>query len=194
MASGNTIELEGTGLVTSELVVQIDGRGVGTFSVRSLLDTNSSSVSNPIGGQQLLTLTVPPAIGAGVITVLTNGGSITLNTGISATTVTPTGDVGDTLATAQVLTLPANSIVNVSSTIGDGTYGANDVDLYQVSLTADEQLQVGLNNGYYSQLRLFDATGKQLATQNGPYVYPNTQGTVLQFTAPAAGMAAMNPS
>ncbi|MGA2930370.1 MAG: pre-peptidase C-terminal domain-containing protein, partial [Solirubrobacteraceae bacterium] len=190
VASGNTIELDGSGLVGSELVIQIDGRAVGTFSVRSVLDDNDSTVSNAVNGQQLLTLTVPSGIGAGVITVTTNGGSITLHTGVTlaASTLTPASDVGDTLATAQVLTLPTDGVVTVNSTIGDGANGAKDVDLYQVTLAAGEALSVGLNTSFYSELRIFNAAGTQLATtQNGSYVSPNTTGVVEQFSAPAAG-------
>ena len=62
-----------------------------------------------------------------------------------------------------------------------------DVDLYQITLAAGEVLAVGLNTSTYSDLRIFDATGKQLVTQSGPYVNPNTTGLVVQFTAPAAG-------
>ena len=66
VASGDTIEVEASGLVPGEVVVQVDGRGVGTFSIRDTADTNTYGVSNsPIGGQQLLTLTVPPSIGPG---------------------------------------------------------------------------------------------------------------------------------
>ena len=196
VASDNTIELDGTGLVGSELVIQIDGKAVGTFSVHSVLDDNDSTVSNPVNGQQLLTLTVPSGIGPGVITVTTDGGSITLHTGvtIAATTLTPASDVGDTLATAQALTLPADGQVSVSAKIGDGAFGVKDVDLYQVTLAAGDQLVVGLNSSTYTDLRLFDATGTQLAIQSGAYVSPNTTGTVLQFTATAAGTYYMGVS
>ena len=190
VASGNTIELDGTGLVGSELVIQIDGIGVGSFAVHSVLDANTNTVSNPVNGQQLLTLTVPAGIGAGVITVSTAGGGITLHAGVSiaATTLAPAADVGDTLATAQALSLAADGQVTVSASIGDGANGARDVDLYQITLGAGDQLSVGLNSTFYSELRIFDATGKQVATtQNNSYVSPNTTGVVEQFTAPAAG-------
>ncbi len=50
--------------------MQIDGRGVGSFNVRTVIDGSGSSRD-----QQLLTLTVPSGVGAGVITVSTAGGS-----------------------------------------------------------------------------------------------------------------------
>jgi hypothetical protein len=190
IAAGQTIELDASGLVASELTIQIDGKAVGTFSVRDVLDANPGAVSNPINGQQLLTLTVPAGVGAGVITVTTAGGSTTLRPAVtlSASTLTPAADVGDTLATAQALTLPLDGQATVSATIGDGANGALDVDLYKITLGAGEVLSVGLNAASYSELRIFDAAGKQLATQNGSYVSPGATGLVAQFTAPAAGV------
>ena len=78
--TGNTIEIEASGLPPGEVTLQIDGRGVGTFNIRDTYDTNQFGSGNPLQTQQLLTLIVPPSIGAGVITVQTNGGIATLRT------------------------------------------------------------------------------------------------------------------
>ena len=98
--------------------------------------TNSApAIRSPT--QQILTLTVPPAIGAGVITVQTNGGIATLQSGLTVAAqaaFVPSGDVGDTLATATAITLPVDANIAVPGTVGDGANGAKDVDLYQLTL------------------------------------------------------------
>src|SRR6185437_9477976 len=64
---------------------------------------------------------------------------------------------------------------------------AKDVDLYQVTLGAQEQLNVVLNGNLYSQVRFFNAAGQQVGTQIGPYIIPNTAVLGAQFLAPSAG-------
>ena len=137
--------------------MQIDGRGVGTFSIRDTYDVNANGVSNPLQTQQILTLTVPPSIGAGVITVQTNGGIATLQTGATIAAqpaFAPGSDVGDTIATAAAITLPVNATINVSGTVGDGANGTKDVDLYAITLAAGEQLSVQWTGNFYSQMRV----------------------------------------
>ena len=73
VAVGNTIVLEGTGLTANDLAIAIDGQGVGSFQVRTIIDGSSTTAD-----QQLLTLTVPAGVGAGLITVSTAGGSSTM--------------------------------------------------------------------------------------------------------------------
>ncbi|MDN5939838.1 MAG: hypothetical protein L0H83_14415, partial [Salinisphaera sp.] len=74
VAAGNTVMLEGTGLVGSELIVQVDGRATGSFNVRTVFE----GIGGNSADQQLLTLTVPSGVTAGVITVSTSGGSASL--------------------------------------------------------------------------------------------------------------------
>ncbi|MEJ0018377.1 MAG: Ig-like domain-containing protein [Acetobacteraceae bacterium] len=184
IAAGNTIEIEATGLVRSEIVVQIDGRGVGTFNLQNVFDNNRSNPSNAINGQQLLTLTVPPAIGAGQIVITTAGGTNTLRLGatVGASTLTPAADVGDTLALGQVVALAAESQTTISAQIGDGAAAGLDVDLYRVTLATGDRLTTDLTTDGYRHLRLFDTTGKQVSDA---YVTPGTTSLVL--TAPLAG-------
>ena len=183
VASGNTIVLEGTGLTTNDLSVTIDGRGVGNFSVRTIVDgTNGID-------QQLLTLTVPGSIGAGVITVSTTGGSSVLRSGATAgqaqADITPAADIGDTLAAALNPNLGANQVVKINGTIGDGTFTAADVDLVRVDLASGELLSVSLSNNpsLYAHLRIFNATGVEQASV---YRVVN-DSSVLSWTAPAGG-------
>ncbi len=76
--AGNTIELEGSGLASSELLIRIDGQRVSNFAVRTVSDTGST-----LGSQQLVSLTVPAGTTAGVITVSTSGGTSQLRTGVT---------------------------------------------------------------------------------------------------------------
>ena len=99
----------------------------------------------------------------------------------------PTGDAGDTIATATAITLPVDATIKVPGTVGDGVNGTKDVDLYAITLAAGEQLSVQWSGNLYSQMRFFNAAGQQLGTQSGPYVSPNQAGIVAQFTAPTAG-------
>jgi hypothetical protein len=99
----------------------------------------------------------------------------------------PSGDVGDTLATATAITLPVDANIAVPGTVGDGANGAKDVDLYQLTLGTGEQLSVVLNGVFYGQIRFFNAAGQQVGTQFGPYVNPGTTSLAGQFIAPAAG-------
>ena len=42
VAAGNTLVLEGTGLTTNDLAIAIDGRGVGSFSLRTVVDVHGT--------------------------------------------------------------------------------------------------------------------------------------------------------
>ncbi|MEY2843574.1 MAG: hypothetical protein RI920_1611, partial [Pseudomonadota bacterium] len=181
VAAGNTLVLEGTGLAASDLQVQIDGRGVGGFQVKTI---NVGSGSTP--DQQLLTLTVPVGVSAGRITLSTAGGLIVYQAGVSLTsdaTLTPVGDVGDTLLTSQALTLQADHQVSVSSNIGDGTQTTKDVDLYKLDLNAGDTLSLS-SSGIAGRVRVFDANGVQLAAQN--FVAAGTTAA-LRWVAPGSG-------
>ncbi|MEJ0019610.1 MAG: Ig-like domain-containing protein [Acetobacteraceae bacterium] len=193
VASGGTIELEGSGLSASDLMISIDGRSAGTFQVRTVQDTTPSGT---IPGQQLVTLTVPSAIGAGVVTVTTDGGSMMLNTGVSAaqTAVSAPADGGDTLAMAMPIVLPAHGGQTVvTATLGDNSGSAGDVDLYKVVLNQSDSLTIGLfadpslpqNQFLDSHVAVFDAAGRQVA--NRFLVQAGTAGPVLTFVAPAGG-------
>ena len=184
ISTGNTIELEGSGLVGPELQIQIDGRGVGSFDVRTIFDSASSASPDT---QQLVRLTVPSAVSAGLISVSTAGGTSTLRTGASLSSDAndvPASDVGDTLATARTLALASDHRVSVQATLGDGAQTTKDVDLYRVDLAAGDVLRLSMDGSdFYSHLRVFDAAGVALADQ---YMAPSGNPPLL-FKAPAAG-------
>ncbi|MEY2842731.1 MAG: hypothetical protein RI920_768, partial [Pseudomonadota bacterium] len=180
-AAGNTLMLEGTGLTANDLVITIDGRTVGSFTVRTIVD----SANNNGVDQQLLTLTVPAGVSAGRITVSTAGGNAQLRAGNLSITalsdVTSASDVGDTIATALNTGLAANQSVKVNGGIG----GALDVDLYRVDLAAGELLTLNLSNAeLYGYLRIFNAAGT--AVQTPVQFNPGSSNSLLRFTAPAA--------
>ena len=191
IAAGNTIVLEATGLALGQLTLTIDGHAATGISLRDTVDINQFGVGGPIPGQQLVTLTVPAGVSAGVITITTPGGSTTLRTGVTIAAqpgfVSPATDTDDTLATANAITLPADATISISGTAGDGANGTKDVDLYKITLGSGELLSAVLNGNLYAQLRIFNAAGQEVATQNGPYVSPNTTGIIGQFVAPVAG-------
>ncbi|WP_404710694.1 Ig-like domain-containing protein [Sphingomonas sp. MMS24-J13] len=183
IAAGNVIELDGTGLNPAELQIKIDGIGVGAFGVKTLFDNTDNGVS--YSDQQILTVTVPTGVSAGAITVSTKGGSSAIKTGVTSAALTalaPASDVGDTITTAIALTIGLNQKQSVSASVGDGTQGTLDVDLYKVVLGVGDQLNLTLN-GPNSHLRIFDATGKELSSQYIGY------GDTSQhpWFAPAAG-------
>ena len=183
VSTGNTIELEGSGLVGPELQIQIDGRGVGSFDVRTIFDSASSASPDT---QQLVRLTVPSGVSAGLISVSTAGGTSTLRTGASLSSDAndvPASDVGDTLATARTLALASDHRVTVQATLGDGAQTTKDVDLYRVDLAAGDVLRLSMDgSSFYSHLRIFDAAGVALADS----IWLPRQPAVL-FKAPAAG-------
>jgi hypothetical protein len=183
VAAGNTIVLEGTGLTPNDLAISIDGRGVGNFSVRTLINGGSTDPD-----QQLLTLTVPNGVGAGVITLSTLGGSASLRTGVSLAVqaaLNPAADVGDTLATAEVLALGSDQKISVSSSVVSVTGG--DADLYRVTLGTHERLRIDYDGTFSARLRIFDAAGAELGVLSASSNTSSTVG-VLNFTAPSAGL------
>ena len=80
VTAGNRILLEGTGLVEGELTVNIDGQLVGDEDVSVIVGLD------PGLDQQIVELTVPAGVRAGVITVTTNGGSATLRPTVTVMT------------------------------------------------------------------------------------------------------------
>ena len=187
IAAGNQVLLDGTGLVGTELTILVDGRAAGTFAVRTVADANTGNSQLPQQGQQLLSLTLPPGTGAGVITVLTAGGSATVHAGIAtvASTLAPATDVGDTLATAQAITLPTGGRIAITGRTDDGTAAAGlDVDLYKLVLAAGDQVTAGLGFVDVGTVRLFTAAGVQLgAAQFGIQL-----ATPLAYVVPSAGI------
>jgi uncharacterized protein YjiK len=192
VAAGNTLLVEGTGLVASELVVQAGGRTIGNFTVRTLADSTSPDATYSFGGnlsqatnQQLLTIVLPSGVAGSDVTVSTVGGTATLRTGISVAnlTLTPVADVGETLATALGLGLQTAQSVSVSAVMGDGTYVAKDVDLFRVDLQAGDVLRYAVNGTFNAYVRLFNGAGKEVQTS-----YSEQKDAVTaSYTVAAAG-------
>lgn len=99
-------------------------------------------------------------------------------------------DAGDTRGTAAVLGLTGGE-VRLAGEIGDGRYGARDVDLYQVVLAAGQTIVVDIDaqvlsggSTLDSYVRLFNSKGRQVA-QNDDGV--GTLDSELSFRASKAG-------
>lgn len=186
VTEGNTIVLEGTGLTSNDLVISIDGRTVGSFSVRTVNDGPGQGSSTSYPDQQLLTLVVPAGISSGLITVSTAGGAATLRSGAATVSalpaLAPAAEVGNTLSSALDLALGANQSLQVNSSIG-GALGTLDVDLYRLGLNAGDSLLLS-SSGMSNRIRIFDASGTQLTAQTY-----NAGGTTapLRWFAPATG-------
>ena len=183
VAVGNTLVLEGTGLVESQLQVRVDNIGVGSFNVRSVIDGSGSSRD-----QQLLTLTVPGGVGAGVITVTTAGGSATFRAGatiVALADLAPAADVGGTLATALNSGLAANRSIRVDGGI-DGAQAGLDVDLVRLDLNVGDQITLNMTNAasLYAFVRIFDAAGNAVF---GPSQTNPGANTLQRWVAPSSG-------
>ena len=99
----------------------------------------------------------------------------------------------DTLASASGLTLYPGLPVTISNYIGDGAQLNKDVDLYKVSLAANQRIVVDIdamarefskdNNDFISRIRLFSESGTELASSAGSA----SSDPSLEFTAPSAG-------
>ena len=179
VATGNTLVLEGTGLTPNDLQIQIDGQGVGSFTVRTVNDGPSSAYPD----QQLITLTVPAGVGAGVITVSTAGGRSVLRSTLPSLTAlpdqSPAADMGDTLATALNPGLGLNESVKIAGSVN----GALDVDLIRLDLAAGDQLALFMGNNSPAYLRLFDANGQALTNASRW----SNDSTVLNWTVQGTG-------
>lgn len=74
--------------------------------------------------------------------------------------------VGDTLATAQEIRLAAGDTERVQVTLGDGTMGGQDVDMYRVVLAAGESLEMKITEAnIFAYARIFGASGSLWGTQ-----------------------------
>jgi subtilisin family serine protease len=108
------------------------------------------------------------ASGSGIVD--SSGRALSANAADSwLTTATLVTDVGD--ATGNALRIPEIvGEVRVSGQVGDGRFGSRDVDLYRVTLAANQRLTIDVDarslagsSTLDSYLRVFDASGRQLA-------------------------------
>ncbi|MHC5112427.1 MAG: beta strand repeat-containing protein, partial [Planctomycetota bacterium] len=186
IVTGNQIVLEGTGLIEGDLNVLIDGEAAFALDVQTTADSNTTSAG--FLDQQIVTLTVPTGVSAGVVTVTTSGGSFTLRPAIPVTVATPimvNTDVGDTLATAHAVAVGSNSQVTIDGT-GLATNAAQDVDLFSFTANAGDVVAIDVTRitGFFA-LRVFTAAGQQLAVNQ--YSGPSSGPRVDLLTLPATG-------
>ena len=196
LTPGSPLILEGSGVNRTELRVRIDGQLATVQSVHTLIDGTDqfSGTGDVTRDQQLITLLVPANITTGVITATTDGGTATLQTAVSITQAPPltlAADVGDTLATARLVTLAPNSQLSIdpNTGIGDNAFAGRDVDLFRLELLAGERLVLDLDAqtiGFplNSVLRLFNAVGSQLASNND---FGGSLDAFLNFAVPTSG-------
>ncbi len=161
LAAGNTIVLEGTGLRTGDLSVSIDGQPATITGGRIVSDRGTFD-------QEVAYVTVPAGTTVGAITVTTAGGSSIFRPGTAIAPLSdlaPGSDVGDRIADAVAVTLPLNSKVTISQTVGDGAFGQKDVDLYSFTGNGGDIVTIDFVRGtnLFAYVRLFDAAGVQLA-------------------------------
>jgi len=100
------------------------------------------------------------------------------------------GEPNDSLSTATAVVLSSGSGV-MSGTIGDGAYGAADVDIYAVSVAAGSVLTVDIDAASLatpstldSYVRIFNASGSQLAFNDDS---GGTEDSLVAYTAPTSG-------
>ncbi len=102
----------------------------------------------------------------------------------------PSSDVpGDTLATAQAVTLSTGTPVSVSETIGNGLHGNKDVDVFKISLSAGQSVTIDIDTptgNLDSYLRLFDDNGAQVGANDNEDTGYGTD-SAMTFTAPSGG-------
>ena len=100
----------------------------------------------------------------------------------------PPLEPNDSLAQATAV-VPQAGAASFSATVGDGAQVASDVDLFRVSLAAGQALTMDIaartiGSQLDSFLRLFDATGRELARNDD---HEGWLDSYLVFTAPVAG-------
>ncbi|MBM4011473.1 MAG: hypothetical protein FJ286_08855, partial [Planctomycetes bacterium] len=138
------------------------------------------------------TLAQPLTVGTYNVTAVATDGAGNSATDATTGEIVYTGDAeGDTLATALPLTLSTATLVH-AATIGDGAYGASDVDLFQVTLAAGTKLTAEIfarrltpPSGIDSYLRLFNAAGQPLASDDDSA--GSNDSRISQFTIPTSG-------
>jgi subtilisin family serine protease len=96
-------------------------------------------------------------------------------------------EANDSIATAAAVALTGGR-ASLAATVGDGTYGTADVDLFAVAMPAGGTLTVDIDaqsigSPLDSYLRVFDAAGRQLAANDDA----GSLDSLVSFTAPAAG-------
>ncbi|MFM1902830.1 MAG: hypothetical protein RLZZ440_730, partial [Planctomycetota bacterium] len=123
-----------------------------------------------------------PAAGSGTAPGSTGAYTVTFQRTV------PPLEPNDSMAQATPV-VPVANAASLSAVVGDGAYGARDVDLFQVDLLATQQLTLAVvaaaaGSSLDSYLRLFDAAGRQLAANDDS---ASSVDSGLVFTATTAG-------
>jgi predicted outer membrane repeat protein len=103
-------------------------------------------------------------------------------------TVNPSSDIGDTTGAAYVRSLTPNTQYDVYGEIDDGALGLNDIDLYAVSLDANQRLTLDIDTDFNGSqldayLRVFDSTGTPKTSNDNTH----NNDPYLVYTAPSTG-------
>ncbi|MCE9629927.1 MAG: S8 family serine peptidase [Planctomycetia bacterium] len=160
------------GFDVGDLSLTRDGSAV---SLAGVTVSTTDNVRWTVDGLATATTTA----GTHVLTVVATGSGITsidggvpLAASASDTWVTQAAaivDAGDTLSSAAVVSTTSGEL-RLSGRIGDGSFGARDVDMYRVRLAAGQTLVIDIDAASLSggstldsYLRLFNSSGKEVA-------------------------------
>lgn len=195
---GVSVDYQYSGFFLANGADEIELRDVSGLLIDRVAYDNGATFPDPTGAAMELTvgLTDPATdndAGGNWTTAITMfGAGDSGSPGSPNSTIAPPGsgpDVGDTLLTAGALDPPAiGGSVDVDSTLGDGPFTTRDVDLFELTVTAGDQLRIetGTANGEFPDtvLRLFDALGSELAFNDD-----GGQGlfSLITYTAPTSG-------
>ena len=176
LTPGSTLTVDGSGLVTGDLVVLVDGIPATVSGVRK------------VGylGQDLIDVVVPVGALAPTITVTTGGGTATYQWAgalpVQQPDVPLTGDPGSKLSTATLLAVAGDTRVLFTGVAIDSDV---DVDLFKLNLSGGDRARMVVTptttGGVgYSTIRVYDASGK--------LVQSNVSSTpTLDYLAPSSG-------
>ncbi|MFM9024864.1 MAG: DVUA0089 family protein [Planctomycetaceae bacterium] len=170
--SGSSASLRGTALASAD--------GGRTFTLSGLAAATTSAGT--------YTLTVN-ASGSGIVDAA--GLALSAAASDSWTTNAPSlTDVGDTMVLAQTVALVSGE-VRVSGQVGDGVWTSRDVDMFAVTLAAGQTIVFDIDartlsggSSLDSYLRVFDASGRQLAANDDS---GGSNDSLITFTPTTAG-------
>jgi hypothetical protein len=197
-----TVSLEAGQLLNASIRARVDGSTLHSYlRIFNAAGTPVASNDDSLGSQDSTIAFMATASGTYYVGVsgygnsqyapLTGTGTWTGSTGFYTLLlgrVTPPLEPNDSIAQATVV-VPVNGSASYEAFIGDGVHGARDVDLFAVSLAAGQTLTADVTardvgSTLDSYLRLFDATGRELAANDDA---GGSRDSYLQFTAAAAG-------
>ncbi|MFM8633790.1 MAG: S8 family serine peptidase [Planctomycetia bacterium] len=164
-----------TGVDVSDLTLSRNGISV---PLSDATITTTDNLTWTLAGLDPLTVTAGSysltlnAAGSGIVSI--NGGTPLAVSASDAWTVQAASlvDAGDTIATAAPVGITTGDL-RLSGRIGDGSFGARDVDLYRVTLAAGQSLVIDIDaqslagsSTLDSYVRIFNAAGRQVAAND----------------------------